>query len=566
MTIRTKLFAGVLLILATLFIAVWGTFSFLQNSGEDGLAINVAGRQRMLSQKITKEILAIDHAESDAEAKGYRESLAGSTKLFDDSLNALISGGTAELGGSVKLSASKDPKVKGALEEGLKLWQTMRDPLAKIAGGAAPGSPEFKAAAQVVLEGNMELLKIMNAATLAKQDALDGKQRSLKAMQMGAIAFSVLAAVGVLLMVQRQVLRPLDQTVEHIRDLAEGSGDLSKVLDETRKDELGVLAQSLNLFTGKINDLVRAVTDSANQISSASSEISHAVDQVSVESGSQVSATEQVSAAVEEAIANVQSILANSDRATNEIESTGEVVGQLSESALQSIQDLSSISDSVESTSKVIDALGKSGEHIGGLISVINDIADQTNLLALNAAIEAARAGEHGRGFAVVADEVRKLADRTTKATAEITDAIVSIQTGTDQSIAQMTESTQRVASSVERARGAQTAAERAMGSVSEVTNQMSGIAMANKEQTLAVDQIGQLIGQVAQATRNSATQTADASTAVAALAEKAGILPALIKDFNLNASERRTAQKPLPEGQGDRRVDPTKVAKKLSW
>jgi methyl-accepting chemotaxis protein len=191
----------------------------------------------------------------------------------------------------------------------------------------------------------------------------------------------------------------------------------------------------------------------------------------------------------------------------------GEIAGKASEVSAQSTQagqhatsgrdvvaqavvDMETIATQVQASCEVMGELGKKGEQIGAIIEVINDIADQTNLLALNAAIEAARAGEHGRGFAVVADEVRKLAERTQQATQEVATSITQIQAGTKDAVARMNANRSQVGSGVEKARGAGAALEQIVVGTSQVGDAVRNIAAAAEEQSATTGHINETLEQ----------------------------------------------------------------------
>ena len=192
------------------------------------------------------------------------------------------------------------------------------------------------------------------------------------------------------------------------------------------------------------------------------------------------------------------------------------------------------ISQVVQQSSQNIHKLAESAEQIGEIIAVIDDIADQTNLLALNAAIEAARAGEQGRGFAVVADEVRKLAERTGKATGEITEMIKGIQNGTEEAVASMDEGNTEVNSGRELADKAGDSLAAVVRSSQEVMNMIMQIATATEEQSAAAEQISKNIEMVSTATRESATGAEQAASAATQLSHNAEGLQAIVAQFKI--------------------------------
>ncbi len=195
---------------------------------------------------------------------------------------------------------------------------------------------------------------------------------------------------------------------------------------------------------------------------------------------------------------------------------------------------MESIASDVSKSSQAVTSLGKKGEQIGQIIEVINDIAEQTNLLALNAAIEAARAGEHGRGFAVVADEVRKLAERTTTATEEVARSIKEIQSETDGAVRTIEAGSQRVAKGVELANSAGEALSQIVATSQTVAGMVQSIAAAAEQQSAASEQISRSIEQINAVTLESTQGATQAAQAASQLSQQAETLQALVGRFKV--------------------------------
>ncbi|MAX26443.1 MAG: chemotaxis protein [Phycisphaeraceae bacterium] len=341
-----------------------------------------------------------------------------------------------------------------------------------------------------------------------------------------------------LLLINKIIVGPIRKVSAAMLDIAEGQGDLTARIDYDAKDEVGQLAKGFNTFARKINNTIAMVANSATEVASASTEIAAVSDQMAGGLKQQSAQIHQISSAIEEMNASIVEVARKSDEASTQAKASGDIAEEGGLIVRQTVEGMQSIEHTVSQSAQAVNDLGKRGEQIGQIISVINDIADQTNLLALNAAIEAARAGEHGRGFAVVADEVRKLADRTTKATDEVAQSISAIQAETKQAVERMSAGTQQVSKGAENASRAGESLQQIVESAHTVAERIESIAAAVEEQSSASTQVANNIEAISNVTSQSSQGAMQAAEACGQLSNKAEQLQQLVRQFKISNDE----------------------------
>jgi methyl-accepting chemotaxis protein len=347
------------------------------------------------------------------------------------------------------------------------------------------------------------------------------------------IIFSLIATIATSYMINGIIMEPIHSTVEVIEAMARG--DLTKRIDIRSSDEIGNMARNMNEFCDSLQDTIRSFSNNALELASASTELSstsgnmaHGAEILASQSATVATAGEEMTATSRDIAFNCQSAAESSKRAMTAAESGAAVVNQ-------TVSVMSRIAERVQGTSSTIAGLGTRGDQIGAIIGTIEDIADQTNLLALNAAIEAARAGEQGRGFAVVADEVRALAERTTKATREIGEMIKSIQTETRSAVGEMESGVREVKQGTDEASRSGDAIGQLLDQIEAVNHQVNQIAAAAEEQTTTTSEISanmHKITDVVQQTSRGAQETSSAANRLSLLAAE---LQRVVSRFRIN-------------------------------
>ena len=393
------------------------------------------------------------------------------------------------------------------------------------------GAEQFAAMRGIIDQlGEMTLASAQDTADTVSDTVNTSQVEMLTALGIGLL---VCLLAGIIF--PKLITGPLQGILDRVKDIADGEGDLTARISISSNDEAGQLGEALNRFIGKLQNIIGDITSSTTQLASAAEQMSGVTHATSEALVKQRSETEQAAAAMNEMSATAQEVAQNAAHAAHAAQEADDEASKGTRVVAQTISGIRSLANEVESAATVIAQLEADSVSIGTVLDVIRSIAEQTNLLALNAAIEAARAGEQGRGFAVVADEVRTLAQRTQQSTQEIQTMIESLQTGAQQAVKVMDEGRSKAQASVDQAANAEGSLSTITNAVTRISDMNTQIASAAEEQTAVSEEINRGVLNMNELTEQTAEGAQQTASAVAELARLSSKLHGLVGQFKVS-------------------------------
>ncbi|SON51872.1 methyl-accepting chemotaxis protein [Vibrio tapetis] len=372
-------------------------------------------------------------------------------------------------------------------------------------------------------------------AVVATMDARADKKVNDAIIKIAIIGLVIAGFVLVVaVMVNRSIMRPLEVFEQSIKSFANGDADLTARMEKFSVPEFGSLSGNFNLFVKSLQNIIKNVSDVSIQVVGETNDMSRRASQVDKLASGQREETEQVATAMTEMTTTAHDISANANQAAQSAKDADDNAINANSIVVSAARSVEALAEEISQANSVISDLEGDVKNISSSLEVIQDIAEQTNLLALNAAIEAARAGEQGRGFAVVADEVRKLASRTQESTGEIHKMIEQLKAASDAAVSAMNSSQDRSQSTVEEANAASKALDQVQQSIHVIMDMNALIATATEEQSIVGQEISERIVVISDQSASSASLANENRSGSKILNGKANELSELVGRFTV--------------------------------
>lgn len=519
MSVRQRMLFIAVGFITILIVILSYTIIALQNQKSDGAVIDLAGRQRMLTQRYMKEALLPE--------QGFGGGYAATLDIFDGTLKALIIGGDAienlSTGQTIALPRATIRNAEMSLREQSALSQQLRDETVKFRA-LPPNDPSRPEKLKEVLTLNAKLL-------VAANDLVKDFTAQTEAKMSAMINWEIIISIGAALLgaatsmnFAHSISRPLDACVGRAQDIAKGNLSLEK-LPVMSANELGRLAGAFNDMTDSLRDIAIRTRDATENLNSSSAEILATTKQQAAGTKEQAAAVQQITSTVEQ----INQSGAQVSEKARQVAGAAQSITVSGASGIQAVKETSKAMEAIReqagTVAENVVMLSEKTQAIGEIITTVNDIAEQSNLVALNAAIEAADAGDEGRRFSVVANEIKNLADQAKEATGQVRVILEEIQKGINTSVMVTEEAVKRVELGKEKAKIADETMTRMAVNIQESVAAFQQIVGATNQQQIGLEQVTQALHEIRQASQQTASSTGQ-------MAEAAGNLTTLGKQL----------------------------------
>ena len=510
----------------------------LLQSGAPSAQVAVAQRQSLLAERIlgaVNKVLAGDEDSVQAADMFGRDA-----SLFGRVLNAMLEGNRA-----MEITRVAEPEARERLAEIAELFEFVSGSVDEILE-TSPELFQVRESAGNIFSTSQTLLDKASGLAIGFDELANGRYlNTLATYVLGALALAAVILIGSVMV--QDTRRRLQETAEknernqtailrlldEIADLADG--DLSVTATVT-EDFTGAIADSINFSIDQMRDLVRAINQTAVQVSAAAQETQATAMHLAEASEHQAQEIAGASAAINEMAVSIDQVSANAAESTAVAERSVAIANKGNEVVHNTITGMDSIREQIQDTAKRIKRLGESSQEIGDIVSLINDIADQTNILALNAAIQASMAGDAGRGFAVVADEVQRLAERSSAATKQIETLVKAIQTDTNEAVISMEQTTSEVVRGARLAQDAGVSLEEIEKVSKTLAALIQNISNAARQQASSAGHISSTMNVIQEITSQTSTGTTATARSIGNLAKLASEMRNSVSGFKLPA------------------------------
>jgi methyl-accepting chemotaxis protein len=466
MKIGTSLKIVVIALLAFSLTSAVSVFLQVDGMSDDGRVVNYSGIVRGASQRAVKLELSGKQADE-------------LISKLDKIVNGLINGDK-----ELQLPKATDDAYIAKMKEVEKAWGGLKSTIAKV---RQDGSQK-----EALVKESEDFFKLTSEMVSAAEKFSKGKVTTIKTVQIALFVLNLIILLSIWLNSQRKIGKPLSDMTHAVEEIA--GGNLRVTIAHKGNDEIAMLSQDMNKMVEAFSGTVNGILSSANNVVHSVDVLRTRADKTAEGAKNQSAQAHQIATAAEEMSQTITDIARNASVASETSSEAMDTAAKGKEVADGAVETVNRVYTSTVELSTMVDKLNNRASEIGDIVTVIKDIADQTNLLALNAAIEAARAGEQGRGFAVVADEVRKLAERTIKATAEITEKIGAVQQESVQTTKSMEEASGEVTKATDYIRQVGDSLNHIVDSVHKVRDQITQIATAVDQQSAASEQVARSI------------------------------------------------------------------------